>query len=352
MGSSRSARPVPGPLPRPARQGRTPRRSPARPTPSGSCARSRSTRSAGRWIDPRGADMPLADVGREFLSLVPPAVADDAGDLPARPEPVRPAAVRRRTGSAGCRPTRSRTGSTTRSTPGLAPSSVHRHYRTLRRMLQVAVEKQKILANPCDRVEPPRVPKREMVVPRLGAGGRASPRRTSRALPRADLPRGRHRDALERARRPPPLRVDLRRRKVRVTEQLVRLEDGEWLRKEPKTTAGVPVDHDLGGDGALLADHLARVLPRRARRAGVPQRRRQPALVVELPHPPLPQGSGRRRRPAASTTCATRAALARQEGELPEAGDGDGFVGSPAGRQRKLRPTGRVAGRCRPPIGR
>ena len=46
---------------------------------------------------------------------------------------------------------------------GIAPSSVHRHYRTLRRVLQVAVDKQEILANPCDRVEPPRVPKREMV---------------------------------------------------------------------------------------------------------------------------------------------------------------------------------------------
>ena len=41
---------------------------------------------------------------------------------------------------------------------GLAASSVHRHYRTLRRMLQVAVEKQKIQTNPCDRVDPPRVP--------------------------------------------------------------------------------------------------------------------------------------------------------------------------------------------------
>jgi hypothetical protein len=40
---------------------------------------------------------------------------------------------------------------------------VHRHYRTLRRMLQVAVEKEKISSNPCDRVHPPRVPKREMV---------------------------------------------------------------------------------------------------------------------------------------------------------------------------------------------
>ncbi len=45
---------------------------------------------------------------------------------------------------------------------GIAPSSVHRHYRTLRRVLQVADEKQRLLANPCDGVEPPRVPKREM----------------------------------------------------------------------------------------------------------------------------------------------------------------------------------------------
>ena len=34
-------------------------------------------------------------------------------------------------------------------------------------------------------------------------------------------------------------RVDLRLRKVRVTEQLVRLSTGEWLHKEPKTGAGV-----------------------------------------------------------------------------------------------------------------
>ncbi|MGH9055329.1 MAG: excisionase family DNA-binding protein [Acidimicrobiales bacterium] len=45
---------------------------------------------------------------------------------------------------------------------GIAPSAVHRHYRTLRRMLQVAVEKQKLPANPCNRVHPPRVPKRDM----------------------------------------------------------------------------------------------------------------------------------------------------------------------------------------------
>ncbi len=45
---------------------------------------------------------------------------------------------------------------------GVAPS-VHRHYRTLRRVLQVAVEKEKIVSNPCDRVQPPQVPAREMV---------------------------------------------------------------------------------------------------------------------------------------------------------------------------------------------
>ena len=34
-------------------------------------------------------------------------------------------------------------------------------------------------------------------------------------------------------------KVDLRNRKIRVTEQLVQLEDRSWLRKEPKTSAGV-----------------------------------------------------------------------------------------------------------------
>jgi site-specific recombinase XerD len=47
---------------------------------------------------------------------------------------------------------------------GLGPSSVHRHYRTLRRVLQSAVEKDRILANPCDRVRPPKVPRVEMAV--------------------------------------------------------------------------------------------------------------------------------------------------------------------------------------------
>jgi hypothetical protein len=39
-------------------------------------------------------------------------------------------------------------------TAGIAASSVHQHCQTLRRVLQVAVERQKIPANPCNRVQP------------------------------------------------------------------------------------------------------------------------------------------------------------------------------------------------------
>ncbi len=50
----------------------------------------------------------------------------------------------------------------------LAPSTVHRHYRTLRRMLEVARERGLIAVNPCDKVQPPRVPRMELTV--LDAG--------------------------------------------------------------------------------------------------------------------------------------------------------------------------------------
>jgi integrase len=47
---------------------------------------------------------------------------------------------------------------------GLAPSTVHRHYRTLRRMFKVAVQRDKIRRSPMDggRVKPPRIPKTEI----------------------------------------------------------------------------------------------------------------------------------------------------------------------------------------------
>jgi len=51
-------------------------------------------------------------------------------------------------------------------------------------------------------------------------------------------------------------RLDLRLRKVRVTEQLVRLSTGEWLRKEPKTTAGVRSITISPFTASVLAPHL------------------------------------------------------------------------------------------------
>src|SRR3954453_24167258 len=115
----------------------------------------------GRWIDPRSAETPLAEWSEEFLALarrlspttqetyrrdlsrfiVPRFGAYRIGRLPAD---------------------EIENWLNDEIDAGIAPSSVHRHYRTLRRMLQVAVEKQKLLANPCDRVQPPRVPAREM----------------------------------------------------------------------------------------------------------------------------------------------------------------------------------------------
>jgi integrase len=44
----------------------------------------------------------------------------------------------------------------------LAPSTVHRHYRTIHRMLAVAVDRGMIARNPCEHVQPPKVPRREL----------------------------------------------------------------------------------------------------------------------------------------------------------------------------------------------
>lgn len=51
-------------------------------------------------------------------------------------------------------------------------------------------------------------------------------------------------------------KVDLRRRKVRVTEQLIRLESKEWLRNEPKTAAGVRSISISSETAAIVTEHL------------------------------------------------------------------------------------------------
>lgn len=140
---------------------------------------------------------------------------------------------------------------------GIAPTSVHRHYRTLRRMLQVAVEKQKILGNPCERVDPPRVPKREMMFLGWDESIRLAEAHSERyrALIYVAVDSGMRWSELVGLRRG---KVDLRNRKVRVTEQLVQLDDGSFMRKEPKTAAGVRSITLSPFTTAVLAAHMDR----------------------------------------------------------------------------------------------
>ena len=53
-------------------------------------------------------------------------------------------------------------------------------------------------------------------------------------------------------------KVDLKNRKIRVTEQLVQLEDRSFLRKEPKTAAGVRSITISPFTASRLAAHLSR----------------------------------------------------------------------------------------------
>jgi integrase len=107
----------------------------------------------------------------------------------------------------------------------------------LRRVLLV-VEKQRILINPCDRVAPPRVPKREMAFLTCEQAVELAEAHLRRyqALIYLAVDSGMRWSELVGLRR---AKLDLRHGKVRVTEQLVRLAAGQWLCKEPKTSAAI-----------------------------------------------------------------------------------------------------------------
>lgn len=113
----------------------------------------------------------------------------------------------------------------------LAPSSVHRHYRTLHRMLRVAVDRGLIARNPCGPVEPPRIPpvdRRVLDVDEVDRlADKISPRYRAWLLVAVygGLRWGES--------------IGLRRRHVagpvlQIREQLVRRRSGEWERVEPK----------------------------------------------------------------------------------------------------------------------
>lgn len=189
----------------------------------------------GQWIDPRGAELSLKAWSEEFLSLAR-GLAPTTQDTYRRDIDLY---IVPRFGSyrIGRLPADEiEKWLLDEVDAGLATSSVHRHYRLLRRMLQVAVEKEKLLANPCDRVHPPRIVQREMTFltwqQAITLAEAMKPRFS--ALIYLALDSGMRWSELAGLRRS---KLDLNRGKVRVTEQLVRLDNGEWLRKEPKTTS-------------------------------------------------------------------------------------------------------------------
>jgi integrase len=208
----------------------------------------------GAWIDPKGADVPLAVWVETFMamsaSLSPTTIETYRRDLD---KYVLPAFGTRRLGQ--LRAEEIERWLNDEIVAGIASSSVHRHYRTLRRVLQAAVEKERLLTNPCNRVRPPKVTTRKMTVldwdQCLTVAEAMSPR--YRAMIYLALDSGMRWSELVGLRRS---QIDIDRRKVRVTEQLIELADGSRIRKEPKTTAGVRSITISSLTATVLGDHL------------------------------------------------------------------------------------------------
>lgn len=211
-------------------------------------------KARGQWIDPRGADMPLADWCLTFLSLArslaPTTQETYRRDLDRYVLP-RFGAVR----IGRIKPEEVEEWLNDELDAGVASSSVHRHYRTLRRVLQAAVEKDRLLSNPCDRVRPPKIATRDMTVldwSQAVALAEAHSERF-RAMIYLAVDSGMRWGELIGLRRG---NVDTARRKVKVVEQIVRLNDGSFVRRPPKTSAGVRSITVSSSVASLLDSHL------------------------------------------------------------------------------------------------
>jgi integrase len=116
----------------------------------------------------------------------------------------------------------------------LAPSSVHRHYRTLRTLLGYAVNQGYLLNNPCDKVNAPRIPRREMetfTVDQIeGIAAAVNPRYRCFILIAAY-------GGLRWSELVGLRRMDITGARLTVAGQLLNF-DGEWVRSDPKTSAG------------------------------------------------------------------------------------------------------------------
>jgi integrase len=127
---------------------------------------------------------------------------------------------------------------------GMAASSVHRHYRTLHRMLEVAVLSGRLSTNPCGRVTPPRLDRTEMhfltleevlvladaIAPQTRKGDRPSRYRAWVLMAALGGPRWSEGRGLRRS--------NVNGARISIVEQLVRRDDGAWQRCEPKTKKG------------------------------------------------------------------------------------------------------------------
>ncbi len=210
----------------------------------------------GNWLDPRGANITVKQWSEEFLSLA--RRLEITTQQTYRRDLDRYILPRFGTYRIGNLPAAEiEAWLLDEIDAGLSSSSVHRHYRTLRRMLQVAVEKEKIPSNPCDRVQAPRVATREMNFlswNEVALLAEAHPDRY-RTLIYLAVDTGMRWSELIGLRRNA---VELRERKIRVTEQLIRLGAGQWLRKKPKTKSSVRSITIATFTASSLADHLER----------------------------------------------------------------------------------------------
>ena len=138
---------------------------------------------------------------------------------------------------------------------GIAPSSVHRHFRVLRRVLNVAVATELLQRSPCDGVKAPSVPATEMRCLTAAEVSRLAESITPafRALVYTAAYSGLRWGELTGLRR---AKLDLSTGTVYVVEQIARI-DRQWVRKAPKTKAGRRRVGLPAGVAELLAEHVA-----------------------------------------------------------------------------------------------
>lgn len=137
---------------------------------------------------------------------------------------------------------------------GLASSTRRRHYATIRRMCQVAVERNLIAKNPCDKVTPPRVVETEMRfldVDQVDALAAAiGDRYTAWAYTAAYC-------GLRWSETVGLRRAHVGDQRITVVEQLIKRSDGRWHRDEPKTAKGKRVVTMPAFLDDVLGEHLA-----------------------------------------------------------------------------------------------